>query len=155
MRRLVILLAMGLCTGQGYAQTPDLTRVVGTWARPRNSGGWLYETWALALDSSLVGRAFVHVDGRSEEHREYLRIERFADTWVYLARPRGAEPTLFWWDAQASDSTYWVFRNPEHDYPKRIVYNLREAGKLTAWIDDGDNATEDRIEFRFSRKDDE
>ncbi len=124
----------------------------GTWVVPNQNGGTLHETWVALSDTVLSGHVYTLTDSLATEHREYLRIERFAGTWVYLARPRGAEPTLFWWDAQASDSTYWVFRNPEHDYPKRIVYNLREAGKLTAWIDDGDNATEDRIEFRYVSK---
>jgi hypothetical protein len=45
----------------------------------------------------------------------------------------------------------FVFENAQHDFPKRIVYQLVNADSLHAFIDDGIDGSEKRQNFYNKR----
>ncbi len=51
---------------------------------------------------------------------------------------------------KAENNTY-VFENPEHDFPKRIVYKMVTADSLHAYVDDGAE-TGKRQNFYYKRQ---
>lgn len=54
---------------------------------------------------------------------EYLRIESTPTGVVYLASPKGRQPpTPFKMVENSATPPRTVFENPQHDYPKRIIY---------------------------------
>jgi hypothetical protein len=63
---------------------------------------------------------------------EYLRIVERDGGLVYVAQPGGGSPTEF--ALTELDNQRAVFVNPRHDYPQRIVYELLDAGALSASI---------------------
>lgn len=69
-------------------------------------------------------------DGQGHASFEYLRIEERADAVVYVASPGGGPPTEFALVSWTADEA--VFANPEHDFPKRIVYRRLGADGLEA-----------------------
>jgi len=71
---------------------------------------------------------------------EFLRIVETADGLVYLAQPGGKPPTPFKLSELAKDRV--VFANPEHDFPKRILYMLREKQLCARVEGDGEAAEE-------------
>ena len=50
-----------------------------------------------------------------------------------------------------SENNIYVFENPQHDFPKRIVYKLITADSLHAYIDDG-TETGKRQDFYYKRQ---
>lgn len=46
----------------------------------------------------------------------------------------------------------FIFENPQHDYPKRITYQLISNDSLHAWIDDGRQVPEKKSVFHYSRQ---
>lgn len=82
---------------------------------------------------SNLGRTVV---GDKTVEFEYLRIEQRADEIYYVAHPKASCPgtdfkltTLLTHEA--------VFENPQHDFPKRIIYRKNSEGSLVASIDGG------------------
>ena len=67
---------------------------------------------------------------------EYLRIEQRADAIYYVAHPKARCPGTDFKLTRAS-ATEAVFENPQHDFPKRIIYRKTDDG-LTASIDAGE-----------------
>ncbi len=51
----------------------------------------------------------------------------------------------------SSGNNKFVFENPAHDYPKRIVYEIVNADSVHAFIDDGNDASGKRMHFYYSR----
>jgi Domain of unknown function (DUF6265) len=51
-----------------------------------------------------------------------------------------------------SSNNKFVFENPEHDFPKRIVYELVSADSLYAYIDDGTEDLKKRRNFYYKRQ---
>ena len=69
---------------------------------------------------------------------EYLRIAQRADGIYYVAHPKARCPGTDFKLTSAS-ATEAIFENPQHDFPKRIIYRKTEAG-LTASIDAGEGS---------------
>lgn len=68
---------------------------------------------------------------------EYLRIEQRADGIYYVAHPKARCPGTDFKLTHAS-ATEAVFENPQHDFPKRIIYKKTANDGLTASIDGGE-----------------
>lgn len=84
---------------------------------------------------SMIGMGRTIAGGKTVEF-EYLRIEERAGQIYYVASPKGRCPgTDFNLTRLAPQEA--VFENPEHDFPKRIIYRKNPDGSLTASIDGG------------------
>jgi AraC-like DNA-binding protein len=127
-------------------------------ADPLESLRWLAGHWALEQDSQyaeelwlpprggvMLGVGRTTVVGQAKASFEYLRIESRLDGVFYMASPGGGPATDF--RLVESGEHRAVFANPDHDFPKRIVYE-RSEDELTARAegDDGNVLT-----FRWKR----
>ena len=45
-----------------------------------------------------------------------------------------------------------VFENPEHDFPKRIIYRKNSAGGLSAIVDGGEGTKSEKFDFKTMPK---
>jgi catechol 2,3-dioxygenase-like lactoylglutathione lyase family enzyme len=90
------------------------------------------EMWTAPAGGTMLA---VHRDiagGRTVSF-EFLRIEAAADGITYWASPQGKPATPFRLVESARNRV--VFENPEHVYPRRIVYWLGDDGSLKARIE--------------------
>jgi hypothetical protein len=109
---------------QGIASLDWLT---GSWVEERGQQR-TEESWSANQPGVLVGVNRVY-RGETLAFFEYLRIERAADgEIVYQARPQGREPTPFRLVEQGEHRA--VFENPQHDFPRRLLYWLDDQGVL-------------------------
>lgn len=97
--------AVALLSGSWVGATPD---------------GVVEEHWSHAAGSLLVGMGRVTAGGATKLF-EALRVEARPGGLVYVAQPRGGAPTEFRL-SPTSTKERLVFENPDHDYPKRLVY---------------------------------
>ena len=68
---------------------------------------------------------------------EFLRIEVRGESIFYVASPKGRCPATDFKLTRLSGQEA-VFENPEHDFPKRIIYRKNSDGSLVASIDAGE-----------------
>jgi hypothetical protein len=126
--------ALALAFAASPPAAPDplnaLSWMAGQWSG-EEGGVRSEERWMEPAGGMMLA---VHRDvaGGRAVHFEYLRIESTPGGIVYLASPRGKAPTPF--KMVESSKERVVFENPEHEYPRRILYWL-EGGKMHARIE--------------------
>ncbi|MBS4062169.1 MAG: hypothetical protein KG029_17360 [Bacteroidetes bacterium] len=109
----------------------------------------LFEEWLLKADSSLVGRGF-SVNGSDTVIFERIRIAKKDGKLTYFAnvsdQNQGKEIAF---PLDKVDFNKWVFENPEHDYPNRIIYTFTSDSTFTSRIEN--MRGNKQKEFRFKK----
>lgn len=137
MLRLSLLLLLASCALARQPSVDDLAWISGHWSATIGDSE-VEEIWLAPRGNLMTGMSrTVKKDGRVAF--EFVRIAKTEDGIAYLAQPSGRPPTAF--KLVESKHGRAVFTNPEHDFPKRIVYELRD-GKLCARVDDGKDGNE-------------
>ena len=108
--------------------------MAGTW-KGADRGTAMEELWTDPKGGLMLGLHRDVRDGRAVSF-EFLRIEENTEGLVYQGSPRGAPATPFRL-TEIGDKRA-VFANPEHDFPKRIIYWLDKDGALNARVDAGE-----------------
>lgn len=120
--------------------------IAGCWAGDRG-GERFHERWIVADPSTMLGLAHT-VKGGAMTAFEFLRIVARDGRAAYVAQPGGAAPTEF--VASSHTAERIVFENPQHDYPKRVIYERSDPDRLTASIDAGAPERR-RVEYAMTR----
>ena len=130
MKTLLLLLALS-----SHPTLDNLSWMSGHWTSTKD-GLVMEEVWTEPRGGVMLG---LHRDAKGAKASfEFLRIAATDEGIVYLAQPGGKSPTPF--TLVELDGKRAVFANPQHDFPKRIIYWL-EDGKLCARVEgDGDSA---------------
>lgn len=141
-RRLTLLTLLALAAAPAVAQDrcdvlAPLAWLQGEW---RTDDGRARETWSVLSPSTWEGKASV---GRTEESLRLLAMEGEV---FYLAKVAHNDlPTVFRMVECGENRA--AFANPEHDFPRRLVYERHEDGRLTVDVV-GDGAEGFRLDFR-------
>ena len=124
-----------------FTQTPtlaDISWISGDWQTEPGGRRQTEEHWTNVAGASMLGMSRT-VTGDKTVEFEYLRIEQRADGIYYVAHPKARCPGTDFKLTRAS-ATEAVFENPQHDFPKRIIYQKTANDGLTASIDGGEGA---------------
>ncbi|HTK69638.1 MAG TPA: DUF6265 family protein [Candidatus Eisenbacteria bacterium] len=161
MRRLLAHAAVAvvgvLATG-GFAMAADtkhtledLSWLAGDWETANAAERWTDEHWTTPAGGVMLGMSRTVKAGALSEF-EYLRIVQKGDDLVYIAQPGGRAPGTEFKMTSLSDGAAGyhrvVFENPEHDFPKRILYVRRSDGTLVATVDAGEGEKAVTYEYR-------
>ena len=131
-------------------QTPTLTDIAwmaGDWQTAPGGRRQIEEHWTQVAGGSMMGVSRTVAGDKTVEF-EYLRIEQRADGIFYVAHPKARCPGTDFKLTKASASEA-VFENPQHDFPKRIIYRKGADDSLTASIDGGEGTK--AMSFPFKR----
>jgi hypothetical protein len=126
----------------------DLTWISGAWVL-EHGGTRTEETWSPAASNAILGMSRT-LRGDRMVAFEFLRIVQRNDGIFYVAQPGGRPATDF--KLTSFDGSTAIFENPQHDFPKRILYTRNPDGSLTARIDAGAGVTEGAMDFPFKRR---
>jgi hypothetical protein len=152
----VILCAASLLAGPAVAasspsEAPSVERLswlAGTWSG--ESGGMrMEEHWMEPRGGMMLGLHRDLLPG-GKLFFEYLRIETTEQGIAYVASPRGGRSTRF--PLLEMTERRVVFENPDHDFPQRIAYELREAGRLCARIEGEQDGKSKASEWCWERE---
>lgn len=134
MKTLLLLLALSAQTA-APVKIEDLAWMSGHWTSTQD-GLVMEEVWTEPGGGVMLG---LHRDAKGAKASfEFLRIAEMNGGIVYLAQPGGKPPTPF--TLVELEGKRAVFANPQHDFPKRIIYWLQD-GKLCARVEgDGESA---------------
>ena len=96
----------------------------GAWTDPSGGSRTAEEHWIVPRGGLMLGVNRSMRDGRAVAF-EFLRIEARDDgSVVYVAQPNGRSPGTDFPLAEESEGRA-VFRNPDHDFPDTLIYELR------------------------------
>ncbi len=104
------------------------------------------EHWIAPAGGAMLGTSRTMAGGKMVFF-EFLRIETRADGIYYVAQPKGRPGTDF--KLTRASATEAVFENPQHDFPKRIIYRKNADGSMTARIEGDGTEKEKPQEFHL------
>jgi Domain of unknown function (DUF6265) len=132
-----LLCCMALsATAQQKNEIP-FEKLTGNWTLTRPSGTIMGETWATKSGDEMNGKSFMVKKGDTTLLETVQLIKKGNDIF-YIPVANGQnddKPVPF--KLTAVKGTAYIFENPEHDFPKRIVYDFTSNTTLHAYIDDG------------------
>jgi uncharacterized protein YciI len=123
--------------------------LAGNWEKPLNNKTKLVESWKKQNDSTFVGVSFRVSEKGDTTVSETIELRKRGTAFEYVPTVKNqnaGKPVVFTLTNLDGDSA--VFENPQHDFPKRIVYLYnRSTDRLEAAISGGKK----RIPFQFDR----
>ena len=125
----------------------DLAWIAGDWQTAPGGKSQIEEHWTQVAGATMIGMGRT-VRGDKTVEFEYLRIEQREDGIYYVAHPKASCPGTDFKLTRAS-ATEAVFENPQHDFPKRVIYRKGADDSLTASIDGGEGTKS--ISFVYHR----
>ena len=139
--------------GTSQTQPPhsisELSWMSGDWQTPAGGRVQIDEHWTQPAGRSMLGMSRT-VGGDKTIEFEYLRIEQREDGIYYVAHPKARCPGTDFKLTRLSSSEA-VFENPQHDFPKRIIYRKTSDDALTASIDAGEGTKSMSFGYRRVR----
>jgi hypothetical protein len=156
MNRLSLLLSVVLLSASAHAQTPaakptlqDFLWLAGHW-RIKEADRLVDEQWMAPAGGLMMGMARTIQAGKVREYEfTLLRQEANGDVF-YVASPSKQTETSFKLTSLRDDVA--VFENPQHDFPKKIVYARQADGSLLATVEGpGHDGKPRRVEYPYER----
>ena len=156
MHKLLGTLAVVLLGAAAHAQAPaakptlqDFAWLAGHW-RIEQADRLVDEHWMAPSGGLMMGMARNVQAGKVREYEfTLLRQEPNGDI-LYIASPSKQTETAFKLTSLRNGEA--VFENPEHDFPKKIVYARQPDGSLLAAIEGpGRDGKPRRVEYPFKR----
>jgi hypothetical protein len=122
-----------------------LSWISGDWRTPAGGRALIEEHWTLPAGGTMIGMGRTIAGNKTVEF-EFLRIEQRGDDVYYVANLNANCPQTDFKLTRLSDQEA-VFENPEHDYPKRVIYRKNAAGSLVASIDAGEGTKSQNFSY--------
>lgn len=108
------------------------------------------ETWQKVNDTLFTGQSYF-IKGSDTLSSETISLQQHDTSVFYVPLVEGQndnKPIHF--RLTFSDSVNAIFENPEHDFPQKIVYQLKENDSLIATISGNNNGKIRSIRFPMS-----
>ena len=128
----------------------DLAWIAGDWQTDPSGRAVSEEHWTRPAGGSMMGVSRTLVGDRTVSF-EFLRIEVRGESIFYVASPKGRCPATDFKLTRVSGQEA-VFENPEHDFPKRIIYRKNSEGGLSAIVDGGEGTKSEKFDFKAMAK---
>lgn len=127
----------------------DLAWMSGDWQTAKGGRAQIDEHWTLPAGGTMLGTGRTIIGDKTVEF-EFLRIEQRADGIFYIASPNGGPTTDFKLTRLIGQEV--IFENPEHDFPKRIIYRKKSDGSMVAIVDAGEKTKSQTFVYLPVRK---
>ncbi len=140
-----LLLLVNLLVSCSEEQKTDYDWLLGQWERTNNAEGkTTFEQWTKVSNQQLEGLGFTLM-GTDTTFKELMTLHQVKGNWQLDIR--GVNETLTIFTITEHDSASFVAENPNHDFPKKIVYYKTASGFSASVSND-----EMEIEFDFMKK---
>jgi Domain of unknown function (DUF6265) len=123
----------------------DLAWMSGDWQTAAGGRARIEEHWTTPAGGSMIGMGRTIAGDKTVEF-EYLRLEQRADAIYYVAHPKARCPGTDFKLTRLSGQEA-VFENPQHDFPKRVIYRKNSDGSLTASVDGGEGTKSQKFAY--------
>jgi len=151
---LVLIICFGcffIAVGQENKPFNELKQLQGVW-KTEVGGKTVYESWKMISDHEMEGMSY-KITNADTIIFEQTRIVEQHHKLDYLARVKnqnqGKEVAF---KLVSSANKIFIFENPEHDFPQRVVYQLISNDSLHAWIDGKYQGRATKEDYYYSRQ---
>ncbi|TCC93820.1 hypothetical protein EZ428_03350 [Pedobacter frigiditerrae] len=125
--------------------------MLGSWEM-KTAKGKITETW-LKYKDSLIGKSYRHNLKGDSVLTETLVIKKIDGNFYYCSKVSGQNDnqTIKFKLLPVKENTF-IFENPSHDFPQRIVYQNKAKDELLAWVEGEKNGKKGKSEFNYLRR---
>lgn len=123
----------------------DFAWMAGDWQTAPGERVQIEEHWTRPAGGTMIGMGRTVVGDKTAEF-EFLRIEQRGAEIFYVAHPNAQCPQTDFQLTRLSGQEA-VFENPEHDFPKRIIYRKKSDGSLVAMVDAGEGTKAQTVSY--------
>jgi Domain of unknown function (DUF6265) len=156
MHKLLLTLAVLLLNLVAHAQAPapkptlqDFAWLAGHW-RIEQGDRMIDEHWMAPAAELMMGMARNVQGGKVREYEFTLLRQEANGDILYVASPSKQTEAAFKLTSLRDGEA--VFENPEHDFPKKVIYARQPDGSLLAAIEGpGRDGKTRRVEYPFKR----
>ena len=126
-----------------------LQRLVGGTWKMKNSNGYSCEKWIKVDNNELSSVAF-DIKGKDTTVLERVKLINKAGHITYnVTGSKSGEKNSF--KLTSAKNNQFIFEDPKHDFPQRIIYHLVKPNELHAWIDGKYNGRYEKYDFYYKR----
>ena len=153
-----LLIAITVITCLAAFKLADNTKIFkklytleGTWKMVTKRGNIICEEWKKIDNNYLQNKGYM-IKGNDTLVTERVALTNTKEGILYTSTvedQNNKQPIAF--KMTKNEDNIFVFENPEHDFPKRIVYKFITADSLHAFIDDG-TAAGKKQNFYYKRQ---
>jgi hypothetical protein len=129
----------------------DLLKLAGVW-KAHAYAKTIFESWTLINEHELSGFSYA-LKGKDTIVFEQTRILESGQETNYLAIVRGeneGKEVAFKMISIANKT--FVFENPKHDFPQRVIYQFIGSDSLHAWVEGIHQGKNSREDFYYKRQ---
>ncbi|MDX2045181.1 MAG: DUF6265 family protein [Chitinophagaceae bacterium] len=156
MKYIPMFLFTALVSATGLAQTAQdnfkkLNSLQGLW-QMTTSRGVLHEEWKTSGNDIMKSQSY-RVNNNDTVMMETAELLKKGKDIFYIPtvpNQNQGKPVEF--KLTSAQNNEYIFENPEHDFPQRIIYNLKSATETEATIDGSINGQYRKMVYRFSKK---
>lgn len=135
-----------------FFQSPDIFfKLQGTW-QMNTPKGILYETWQPAEGSRITGMSYM-LNGKDSSVFERTMITKEGTDLFFTAVATGQNNgAAVRFKLANTIGNYYIFENPQHDFPQRVIYEFVSRDSIHARIEGKQNGKAASEDFYYSRK---
>ncbi|MBV6484679.1 MAG: hypothetical protein KFKLKKLM_01189 [Flavobacteriales bacterium] len=137
MKQISILTSISLliiaCSQKPTVTIADLDWIIGTRSSQQDQM-LIYESWSKTNEELLTGKSYYTENGDTVL-LETIEIKQVDNELYYcpaVSNQNGGQAIEF--KLTSKKPNQLVFENPEHDFPKKIVY-IKDGNNINAWIE--------------------
>ncbi len=148
-----LMLLMGFTSSTGKLNThiDQFKWMNGSW-KMSTKKGMIIETWATLNDSAMQGISFFINKNADTTELESISLLYSNSKYYYIPAAIGQNDNLpVKFTITSFDEKSFVAENPEHDFPKRIIYQLITVDSIHAIVDGGPSMPDKKSDFYYSR----
>lgn len=129
----LLTLTLCFCTPKPTVTIADLEWIIGTRSSAQENM-LIYESWSKTNDELLSGKSYYTENGDTML-LETIEIKQIDGELFYCpAVSNQNEGKAIEFKLTSKNPNELVFENPDHDFPKKIVY-IKEGNNINAWIE--------------------
>ncbi len=142
-----------------YAQENSVNQFLWLEGNWKLDGEEAYEKWQLINDTMISGISYHYAPEAHDKDEteiffdESIRLVVRGEKCFYIPQVRsqnkGKEVEF---KITSHTAQFFVAENPAHDFPQRIVYEIKKDKHLHAYIEGKDKGKTKRIDFNFVKK---
>ncbi len=147
---IIILCLSAFCVSDNKKVFKKLYALEGTW-QMKTKKGFICEEWKKINNNHLQSKGYT-ISGNDTTITERVTLKRIKNSIVYASTVENQNnklPIVFTFTKE--ENNLFIFENPQHDFPKRIVYKLISSDSLNAFIDDGIDSSKKRQYFFYKK----
>lgn len=137
----------------GGNKLKDFDWLKGTWQMKKKNGSIIRENWEQLNDSTMSGKSSYVSSSGQETISETLSIIFRNNEYHYVSIVKGQNNNqAVAFRITTFSGKGFIAENPEHDFPKRITYELVNQDSIHAFIDGGPSMPDKKSDFYYARQ---